>query len=85
MTFFCYQQQMKMSTIKFVIKKCIPPIFKNPKCVNCKYYKQTLLDSDKKMMNIGICERFEYMIAHDCRVNEYKCGIDGKYFKMKKL
>ena len=64
-----------------------------PSCRNCKYFKPSIYNNDFTS-SISKCEKFgnkdiinnkiTYDYVDECRNNELKCGINGKYYEEEK-
>ena len=64
-----------------------------PSCYNCVYYKPSLFSTDygsstSKSEKIGekniLTSNIKYDYVSICRMNESKCGKEGKYFEEEK-
>ena len=75
----------------FFLYRIDAKIIKNvnlPSCVNCKYYRPRAFSDFHSSWNE--CKYFgtkniqtdliDYNIAKECREDETKCGLEGKYF-----
>jgi hypothetical protein len=65
----------------------------NKSCEQCKFFIERTNDEYHLPDNINKCKKFSYIsklsnkikyeYTDDCRNNETKCGLEGKFFELK--